>query len=147
MTSAWRIGSAVVALLAVNCNWEQCDLESVEFQLPAPGDAVEIRIEACTDRRDGGARLTMEISAHGKPTAPLGLVVDGIQLRPEVGMRWVADGAFSDLASDADCAPGKVITLRRLDADPAIEYRGSISVDMTAPRRRSCTVMISVSPL
>ena len=89
----------------------------------------------------------MEISDHGKPTAPLGLLVDGIQLRPEVGMRWVADGAFSDLASDADCAPGKVITLRRLDADPAIEYRGSISVDMTAPRRRSCTVMISVSPL
>lgn len=104
MTSAWRIGSAMVALLAVNCNWEQCDLEwwnssfrhlgtlSRSGSKPAPIGGMEVFASP------------WKYKAHGKPTAPLGLVVDGIQLRPEVGMRWVADGAFSDLASDADCA-------------------------------------------
>lgn len=89
----------------------------------------------------------MELSAEGTPTAPLALVVDGIQLRPQPGMRWFGEGTSSDQTSDEDCAPGKVITLRRLDADPAVEYRGSLSVEMSAPPLRSCSVTISVTPL
>jgi hypothetical protein len=147
VTSARPIVVAVVALLAVDCSWEHCDLESINFQLPAPGDAIEIRIEACTERRDGSVTLAMDFSAHGTPTAPLALVVDGIQLQPQPGMRWLAFGEIPGQTSDEDCAPGKVITLRRLDADPAIEYRGSLSVDMSAPPLLSCHVTISVKPL
>lgn len=141
------IGGATATLLATGCNWEHCDLESVDFRLSAPGDAIEIRIEGCTDRRHGDFSIVMEVSVAGTPTLPLALVVDGIRLHPHPGMRWFADGTPSDQTSDEDCVPGKVITLRRLDMDPAIEYRGTLSVDMSAPSLRSCSVMISVTPL
>lgn len=146
MTSTRHIGAAAAALFAAQCNYEHCDRESVDFQLLAPSDAIEIRIIACTGPRDGALVLAMELSADGVPTAPLALLVDGIVLQPQSGAQWFANGV-EELASDEDCVSGKVITLRRLDTDPAIEYRGSLSVVMSAPSLRSCTVTISVTPL
>jgi hypothetical protein len=147
MTSARHIGTVAAALFAAGCSYNHCDTESVDFQLVAPGDAIEIRIEACTGGlRDGELVLALELSADGTPTAPLTLVVDGIVLQSQSGMQWFANGV-EELAGDEECDHGKVITLRRLDADPAIEYRGSLSVEMSAPSHRSCSVTISATPL
>lgn len=62
-------------------------------------------------------------------------------------MKWSADGSLSDQTTDADCDSGKVITLRRLDAAPALSYTGNLQVDISAPPLRSCGVTISVTPL
>jgi hypothetical protein len=135
------------ALLATACDWERCDRRSAEFALPNPGDAIEIRILACTDRGDGDLRLDMSLFAQGTPTSPLALTVDGIDLHATRPLTWVADSTFSDLSTDQDCSPGKVITLRRLDADPGIAFKGTLTVDMSAPPLRSCSVKITVTEL
>jgi hypothetical protein len=88
----------------------------------------------------------MSLFAQGTPTSPLALTVDGIDLQATRPLTWVADSTFSDLATEKDCSPGKVIILRRLDADPGISYKGTLTIDMLAPPLRSCSVTITVTP-
>ena len=146
MTSLLRITAATAVLFGAGCNYEPCASESTDFQLLAPGDAIEIRVHACINRGEGDIELTMELSADGMPTVPLALLVDGILLDPEGGMQWSAT-APGEPVSDAGCTQGKVITLRRIDTQPAVEYRGSLLADMSSPPRRSCSVAIAVTPL
>ena len=59
---------------------------------------------------------------------------------------WGSEHNFSDLASDADCDPGRRITVHRLDADATVSISGTLVAELSAPKRKTCTADISVTP-
>lgn len=126
--------------LAGGCDWERCDAQALDFELAEPGDAVELRIEACPDRGKGDLSLDMSITAEGTPASSFALLVDGIVLQPESSMRWVSSSVF-ELLSDEDC--NRVISLRRTDADPGIVVQGHLDAEMSAPQSRTCSVALT----
>lgn len=135
----------LVLVAAPACSWHDCDSETAEFELAAPGDAVEIVIEACPDRR-GGAQLFITLGAEGASSQPLAVSVDGVSLSL-VGDGWTGGDGSSEIVDSADCDPGRRVTIRRLDNDPGVTFAGTVTIEMNAPPRNSCTAEITVRPL
>ncbi|MFV8752881.1 hypothetical protein ACNOYE_20235 [Nannocystaceae bacterium ST9] len=146
MTESMKIMISL-ALLASGCNWEPCGVESADFELREPGDAIEIRIEACPEGGQGDMTIDMDLTGSGTPTSAFAVIVDGVQVSAVGPMSWVTSSGFSEAIADSDCSPGRVITLRRIDEQPELSFSGSVSVDMSAPAQRTCSVDVSVSPL
>jgi hypothetical protein len=76
----------------------------VEFELAAPGDAVEIVLEACPERR-ADAQLSITLSAQGESQKPLAVSIDGIG----IGLGddgWAGRDLFSEAVGPKDCDPG-----------------------------------------
>ncbi len=138
---------ALVSVTAPACNWHECASETVEFELAAPGDAVEIVIEACPDRR-GSAELFITLGAEGESSQPLAVSVDGVGIGVDGdGDGWAGGDGSSEIVGSADCDPGRRVTVRRLDSDPGVTFAGTVTIEMEAPPRHSCTAAITVRPL
>ncbi len=58
---------------------------------------------------------------------------------------WSSDDD-SNPASSADCDPGRRITVRRLDRDATVTISATITVSMSAPKRKTYSAAITVTP-
>lgn len=135
----------LVLVIGPACTWHACDSDTVEFELPAPGDAVEVVLKACPDRR-ADAQLSITLSAQGDPQKPLAVNVDGIGIGLD-GDGWAGRDLFSEAVGPEDCDPGRRVTVRRLDNDPGVSFIGTVSIELSAPSRTSCSAEITVNPL
>jgi len=125
----------LVLATASSCSPQLCDSETVEFELAAPGDAVEIVLGGCPDGRD--ASLSITLSTQGDTSKPLAVIVDGIPIFPD-GDEWSSNDA------SIGCDTGERVTVRRLDNNPEVSFTGTVSVEMYAPPRDACTAEITV---
>lgn len=138
---------AVMMLVgSLGCDYEACADAEASFVLPAPGDTVELVVHACGPRRNG-IDLFLALDADRPPAETLAVEVDGvgIYLQARDG-GWTSDDS-SSTASAADCDPGRRITIRRLDSDDTVMISGTIAVGLSAPKRRTCSADIVVTPL
>jgi hypothetical protein len=128
---------SIVLATAASCTPDLCDSETVEFELAAPGDAVEIVLGGCPD--GGGASLSITLSTQGDTSKPLAVNVDGVPIDAD-GDEWAGNNV------SMGCGTGERVTVRRLDNNPEVSLTGTVSVEMYAPPRGSCTAEITVTP-
>lgn len=136
--------AGLLLVVGTGCNWHSCDDESVEFELAAPGDAVEIVVEACVEDQ-GGAQLFVTLRAEPDSSLPLSVRVDGVGISAGAG-GWGGGDGSSELVGPEDCDPGRRVSFARLDADPAVRISGSLRVKMNAPPGGTCSAAITVTP-
>lgn len=140
------VGAALL-VVAPCCDYEQCGTETVEFTLPQPGDGVAVMIQVClADTKDGGFEVFGTLSATGTPIGPVAVEADGVRLWASSSGVWNLS-SVTDVARRGDCEPGQRVTLRRLDADPAVSFAGALTVESSTPPRGSCSVTVTVEPL
>lgn len=139
-----RLTLALFTIAALGCNWEPCADAHADFTLAAPGDSVELLVHACgAEKRDLELRISLQ--PDRPPAGPLAIEVDDVEFYA-TGDTWGSEHNFSDEATDADCDPGRRITVHRLDADATVSISGTLVAEMSAPKRKTCTADISVTP-
>ena len=89
--------------------------------------------------------LRISLQPDRPPAGPLAIEVDGVDFYA-MGDTWGTEHNFSDDATATDCDPGRLITVRRLDADATVSISGTLVAEMSAPKRKTCTADISVTP-
>ena len=130
----------------LGCNWTPCADETVDFTLAAPGDAVEIVVRACGPRRGADLELSITLETDHEPMEPLAVAIDGVSISATPD-GWAGGDGFSDLVTDADCDPGRRITVQRVDSDDSVRFTGTLTAEMSARPHHSCSATITVLPL
>lgn len=84
--------------------------------------------------------MSITLSTQGETSKPLAVNVDGVPIDAD-GDEWASNGVSTG------CGTGERVTVRRLDNDPEVSFTGTVSVEIYAPPRGSCTAEITVIPL
>jgi hypothetical protein len=143
-----RAGLVCLASLApAACyGYDSCAMETVDFTLPAPGDGVEILVEACGPARRRDLELFLTLDTDRDPLEPLAITIDGASVDPIIDDDgWTSNFSFYSFARETDCNPGHPVTIRRLDSDPTFSVTGTLNAQMTAPSFASCSATLTVT--